>query len=879
MVLTAMVVVLMLNVVRAQRFTAYYTKINTHYPVTGMVQDELFGKYADLMVEVKDRGHIRFTRKTSYLPVWETDSGAYPFREVVERKGNGPAFRPDIISKYSHVRLIQNDDKKIVVHWRYFPDFNDVDWDGVVDEYFKIFPDGRVVRTVRKGTERYRSWADSSGMRRFTYLLHDKGIELVSRKTHDARGDPSLAKEARHGDEPPFRKKAPHEQASRFEPVEAPLYQTTGRDPVVEFAFDRGLSAYARKAEESVSGHRYEVKGPQAYWKKGVSGSALQFDGYYSGLSLDQHKPELSGSFSVDGWVALGAYPFGWAPVIQQSEWGKEGFYFGVNEQGYPGIHISLGYEWYSLVDSSRIGLFEWYHLGAVYSHKRHTLSLYRNGKKVASRQLPEERFTADESPYTLGLNRQKMPPIGERVRRGEWPSKFGVDGLLDEIHLYDKALASEAFRGRYNHLKAGARRIDMEERHFPRIPEKVPEDDFGAHYTQLDYYETWDHLWRVSDHADLVVSFDEMPVNVVSWRGITYGHYFVTEQGQWIGDQSNEDYRLIDHPGEAEGCLEHMSDKQCRHSHVRVVENTDARVVVHWRYGLVDSRYKMAPGVDGWGGWTDEYWTIYPDGVAVRHVPRGIVFGDGWVETMFLSEPGTRPEDHMNLQAYSLMNAQGQAEHLSWKDGSPEIEMEKPVVAMVNSKSDYRMFNVYPTGSSIRIFGGHSDRSHFHWWNHWPVSQITSDGRGAKAGDRMAHSSFSHGAMSENYFMYGITDKDLEELLPLAKSWNHAPELTNMVECTAGTYRQQERAYHLNAGAGNIKFDLKATPESPAVNPSFVISHWKGRDVTLKIDGERVSRGADFRYGFVDRPDGTNLVIWLDRSFRDTATFEISTQ
>ena len=32
-------------------------------------------------------------------------------------------------------------------------------------------------------------------------------------------------------------------------------------------------------------------------------------------------------------------------------------------------------------------------------------------------------------------------------------------------------------------------------------------------------------------------------------------------------------------------GDFEPMSDKQDRYSHVRIVENNDARTVIHWRY------------------------------------------------------------------------------------------------------------------------------------------------------------------------------------------------------------------------------------------------------------------------------------------------------
>ena len=57
---------------------------------------------------------------------------------------------------------------------------------------------------------------------------------------------------------------------------------------------------------------------------------------------------------------------------------------------------------------------------------------------------------------------------------------------------------------------------------------------------------------------------------------------------------------------------------------HDRIIENTDARVVIHWRYASVDVLYKhpnSCRNEDGWGVWTDEYLTVYPDGVGVRTV------------------------------------------------------------------------------------------------------------------------------------------------------------------------------------------------------------------------------------------------------------------
>jgi hypothetical protein len=838
----------------AQRFTAYYTKIGDDYDILEAVDERLFGKYADLIVEVKDLGKILFTRKTSYLPVWKTNSGEYPFDEIVDRKGDGRGNRPDIISKYSYVRLIEKNPDEILVHWRYFPDFRNVRWDGVVDEYFSISPEGKVIRSIREGTKKYLDWIDLANTTYKTYELISDGIKVIKNE------------------------KLPLTFYNEFEPIAKLVLHTIDRNNLLKFSFDEGRFGYSDKTKESISGKELAINGPHSYWKEGISGSALHFDGYYSSIEINNYNgnSELK-SFTVAGWIALGAYPFGWAPIMQQSEWGREGFYFGINEEGYPGFHVAIDGDWISLIDSNRIELSEWNYVAAVYAPNEHTLSLYKNGELSTSKKVSGKSFTSNKSVLTFGLNRQYMPPIEGRIRRGKWPSMFGIDGLIDEVNIYGKALSSTEIKDMYNVLSVGIDICDMDIRKLPAVRSNFINNKFGAHYTTLKYYETWDNLWRVSDHADVVVTFDELPVNIVSWRGISYGHYFVTENGKWIGDQSNEDYRHVRHPGEAEGCLEHMSDKQCRHSHVRIIENTDARVLIHWRYGLVDSRYKFAPGVDGWGGWTDEYWTIYPDGIAIRHVPRGIVFGDGWVEIMFLSEPGTVPEDNVHLQAFSIMNIDGEVENLSWENNSPESQLNDPILTMVNSKSEYKMFNIFPTGSSIEIFGGHSKRSHFHWWNHWPVSQITSDGRGARASDRLAHSSLSWGAPSTNFLMYGISTKDLKELLPLAKNWNNNPEIKDISGCSDSKYIQEERAYHIYTKSANVVFDLNVRNESPLVNPAFVFHNWKGDDVELSIDDKSISKGKDFRSGFIDTPNGKNLVVWLDYYSSSKTRFEFS--
>ena len=132
---------------------------------------------------------------------------------------------------------------------------------------------------------------------------------------------------------------------------------------------------------------------------------------------------------------------------------------------------------------------------------------------------------------------------------------------------------------------------------------------------------------------------FDEVPWRYVFWRGTSYIPHWVTENEIWYTNEFNETWGHG-----ALGCAEPMSDKQTRYSHVRVIENSSARVVVHWRYALIDTRYVFArvDTATGWGDWSDEYHVIYPDGMGYGRSTSGAV--NRWSHTSFRSRLSISP-------------------------------------------------------------------------------------------------------------------------------------------------------------------------------------------------------------------------------------------
>jgi hypothetical protein len=326
-----------------------------------------------------------------------------------------------------------------------------------------------------------------------------------------------------------------------------------------------------------------------------------------------------------------------------------------------------------------------------------------------------------------------------------------------------------------------------------------------------------------------------------------------------WFLEEGNRDERPT-------GCLEHMSDVQCRSSRVAIIENNDARVVVNWRYLQMDVMFKQKDLPDGsqFGEWGNELYYIYPDGVGIRYV----LPGEGhWQESIFFSAAGTRPEDNVELEACTLINMEGESKSYTWEHGYPKFDLKDANIQLVNFKSKYKPFLILQEGGGFLVFNGEirPDYSHFPWWNHWPVAQVHSDGRSAYAPDRAAHSSLSWGQRYGDAAMYGMTNQPKEHLVKLARSWNYPPAMKVMSDnFRFEKYDRNERAYKLDCMkvGQSLSIVLQGTDKEPVLNPVFVVNHWNPENLKMKIDGREVPRGPEFRYGTEYGIDGTPRTI-----------------
>ena len=638
---------------------------------------------------------------------------------------------------------------------------------------------------------------------------------------------------------------------------------------------------------EALHGDKYSIEGLAKY-VPGVSGAAIKFDGFSSFIEGvpelftkdEEIIDDLSNEISVEAWVALGAYPWNWAPIISLGRFGITGFYFGINSRGCVGFHISDGTNiWHEcnspINEKTKVGLElkKWYHVVGTYSKKK-GMAVYVNGQLQAT----YNNFTFDyglvfselEKGFRMGMNREKLAPTDPVRTWATFPSRYTLDGIVDEIKIYKKALSAEEVKKLYQGV-APENEPEFAPRKFPTVKSS---HRFGANYTTLKYYLEWDALWPVGDQLDVVVQFDELPIKVMFWRGTRYSPCWVSENGKWMADQSREtgnNWFLSQGSSDLlpTGCIEHMSDTQCRSSRVAIIENNDARVVVNWRYLQMDVRFRQRdlPDHSGFGEWGNELYFIYPDGVGVRKVLPG---RGGWQETIALNEPGTRPEDNLKLKAITLFNMNGQKKTYSWEDGYPQFDLPDANIQLVNLKSKFKPFLILRKGGGFEVFNleVRPEYSHFPWWNHWPVAQIHSDGRYAFAPDRASHSSLSWGIPNGDAALYGMTDKPEKILVPLARSWNNPPELQLQTDNIVNQgYDYTERAYKLKAANRNIQqinFTLQGSDNSPVFNPAFVIYNLTTDGLTLFVNDVPVTSKKKVRFGLEYDVEGTpRVIVW----------------
>ncbi len=667
-----------------------------------------------------------------------------------------------------------------------------------------------------------------------------------------------------------------------------------GNNLVALWRFDEGSGS---DVLESVTGTKDPIEGNVTY-TAGVAGSALRLDGFSA--SIDRKAtdaPRIEGDFSIQAWVAQGAYVWNWCPIVSQSDETATGYALQLGPRGDVRLQVGVG-DSLQICKSEDwvIPLRKWVHVTGVFKQGV-GLTVYVNGKQSGHLAVTGKARFAREVALRIGMNHRMAKPSHIHREHGTMPFWFSVDGILDELAVYDRALSAAEVKAAFDAMQPDLD-PDLPIRIMPSGPKG--KGRFGAVYTKLTYYPEWDELWRVADDPDSLVRFDQSDARVVFWRGSRYSAAWVTNDDQWMADQSVEAWGTG--KDDTEGCFEHMQDRLCRYSHVRIIESTDARVVVHWRYAPVSSHNSLWRVDDRTGRacWVDEYYYIYPDVTGVRKVswktgtlgrPRQ------FQESLPFTNPGQLRSDVIQEDAVFVGNLRGESGTMRFVT-DPDKNKTFPddlSYQIYNFKAKRKPFIIYEKGvrmNYVRDFrmderGLATPGS----CNHWPVGQARCDGRSVQAADRPTHffgfpisNPPVHEKDGRSWWngLYGMTDKaSAEDLLSLARSYAQpAPMQVRGEGCTGHRFDPSERAYKITCNdpeaIGTVTCTFAASTQSPVENLALVIDNWGEARLGLKLNGEKVKRGQAFRYGTRQLVDSTRLIVWIECQSTEPVTVEL---
>jgi hypothetical protein len=142
------------------RFGAYYTRLRY---AEEWENPWRVGEAADVVVRFDETpNRLVFWRGTSYIPAWVTDTGIWYTNEFYETQvptmATSAEPMADKQARFSHPRILESNEARVVVLWRYAPvsvnyDLVNIDpltgWGDWVEETYTVYPDGSCVRKIK----------------------------------------------------------------------------------------------------------------------------------------------------------------------------------------------------------------------------------------------------------------------------------------------------------------------------------------------------------------------------------------------------------------------------------------------------------------------------------------------------------------------------------------------------------------------------------------------------------------------------------------------------------------------------------------------------------------------------------------------------------
>lgn len=273
-------------------------------------------------------------------------------------------------------------------------------------------------------------------------------------------------------------------------------------------------------------------------WRtNGVLGGCLLFDGNSTYITYGKNEIAVEGSsFSISVWVAPRA--FEWDDpnaaehgtdcltgiVSQSNKSEKQGFILGYERFGRLSFQVGTGDDWLTVwTNGTNLKKYEWNYVTATFDSKAGEMCLYLNGELAASRSVPSQANIVHAKNRTLLVGRNGE---GERLTA----AFLNVhSGLMDELKLYDCAIASEQVLSSYQSMNVNA--INFDDIWLQNL---LTEDRYKPQFHGGPYQN-----WMNEPHAPIYYNgmyhlFFQENMYGAYWRNICWGHLVSTDMVNW---------------------------------------------------------------------------------------------------------------------------------------------------------------------------------------------------------------------------------------------------------------------------------------------------------------------------------------------------------
>ena len=383
--------------------------------------------------------------------------------------------------------------------------------------------------------------------------------------------------------------------------------------PLAQWRFDESQGPTAR---DSAGGVSDSISGLYKF-ARGVSGNALQFDGYTTYIQREwKQAPPVAGGFTVEAWVALDAYPWNWVPIV---DWERD-FQAGLlvrcrslrpDRAARRGGGIVAGAQ-FELEGSPKALDPRGRELRSGARHR----TLHRRqkaGEMAAIGALtPPER-----TDLLIGRVREKMMPVPSGLIHPRQTIYYSLEGVLDELTIHGPRARCCGDRHRLCRGQGSPGNIVAVGGDAGGAPGP---GRFGAYYATLKFQDTWDRLRRIGPESDVVVRFPQSGMRLVFWQGNNYVPAWVTRERQMVHGRIPGGVQQAAVPGRR-GLRADVGQAEpllaCADSGEHGRARSGALAVC--AFGNRELQGRLSDPLTGWFDWADEYWTVYPDGVAVR--------------------------------------------------------------------------------------------------------------------------------------------------------------------------------------------------------------------------------------------------------------------